>query len=100
MRYKDAARSFRIAARAIGLAERDGLHVLRHTFASMLIRQGVNMKVIQNLMGHANISETMDTYGHLYPEDTSSAVLSLEALIAESGKLEPNHLNVVRKKFI
>jgi integrase len=100
LRYKDAARSFRIAARAIGLAERDGLHVLRHTFASMLIRQGVNIKVIQNLMGHANISETLDTYGHLYPEDKSTAIVSLEALIVESGKLKPNHLNVVKKKFI
>jgi integrase len=66
----------------------------------MLIRQGVNIKVIQNLMGHANISETLDTYGHLYPEDKSTAIVSLEALIVESGKLKPNHLNVVKKKFI
>ncbi|WP_373291221.1 tyrosine-type recombinase/integrase [Pilimelia anulata] len=43
------------------------LHTLRHTFASMLIAAGENPKAIQTWLGHATISETFDTYGHLYP---------------------------------
>ena len=99
LRYKDAARSFRIAARKIGLPEREGLHVLRHTFASMLIQQGVNVKVIQTLLGHANISETLDTYGHLFPEDNSHAILTLEALVTNRDKLSKGNLKAADSYF-
>ena len=99
LRYKDAARSFRIAARKIGLPEREGLHVLRHTFASMLIQQGVNIKVIQSLLGHSNISETLDTYGHLFPEDNSQAILTLETLVANRDKLSRGKLKAADSYF-
>ncbi|MAY36688.1 MAG: site-specific integrase [Spongiibacteraceae bacterium] len=38
---------------------------LRHFYASMLIEQRLNLKRIQTLMGHSNISTTFDVYGHL-----------------------------------
>ncbi|MGR3761919.1 tyrosine-type recombinase/integrase [Roseobacteraceae bacterium NS-SX3] len=38
---------------------------LRHFYASMLIEQRVNLKRIQKLMGHANITTTLNVYGHL-----------------------------------
>jgi integrase len=38
---------------------------LRHFYASMLIEQRVNLKRIQTLMGHSNISTTLNVYGHL-----------------------------------
>ncbi|GAA0835610.1 tyrosine-type recombinase/integrase [Streptosporangium amethystogenes subsp. fukuiense] len=56
------------ATHASGLAEGTGFHALRHTYASLLIARNVSPKVIQARMGHASITETMDTYGHLYPE--------------------------------
>lgn len=37
-------------------------HTLRHTFTSRLCEAGVNMKVIQDLLGHADISTTMNIY--------------------------------------
>jgi site-specific recombinase XerD len=37
-------------------------HNLRHTFATRLCESGVNIKVIQSVLGHANISTTMDVY--------------------------------------
>jgi len=40
-------------------------HDLRHTFTSLLIRQGVHPKVIQEKLGHASIQTTLDRYGHL-----------------------------------
>ena len=40
-------------------------HGLRHTHAAMLIRNTVQPKVIQEHLGHASITITMDTYGYL-----------------------------------
>ena len=92
LRYKDASRSFRIVARPHGLSEREGLHVLRHTFASLLIRQGVNIKVIQTLLGHKEISETLDTYGHLFPNDLHDAILQLDGLFGEHSHARSSSL--------
>ena len=44
------------------------IHDLRHTFASILIAAGHNLKYIQNQVGHSSIKVTMDLYGHLMPE--------------------------------
>lgn len=47
----------------------DGLtmHEARHTAASMFIHAGLNAKTVSTFMGHANISVTLDRYGHLFP---------------------------------
>lgn len=92
LRYKDASVTFRKAARKIGMKEREGMHVLRHTFASTLIRSGANVKAIQTLMGHSNIKETLDTYGHLFPNDLHVAVGNLDMLFAEEGKVSNLHV--------
>lgn len=44
-----------------------GLHMCRHTFASLLIDSGANPKAIQEFMGHSKIHTTFDVYGHLLP---------------------------------
>ena len=44
---------------------------LRHTFASLAVRAGWNVKMIQTVMGHADISTTMKHYAHLYDDDQS-----------------------------
>lgn len=51
---------------------------LRHFFASMLIEHRVNLKRIQKLMGHADISTTLNVYGHLLEEaDDENSSLSV-----------------------
>ena len=40
-------------------------HTLRHTFATELCHHGKRPKVIQPLLGHSSITQTMDTYSHL-----------------------------------
>ena len=84
--WADAACTFRKAARKSGMKEREGMHVLRHTFASTLIRSGANVKVIQTLMGHSNIKETLDTYGHFFNDDAHDAVGNLDMLFTSEGK--------------
>jgi integrase len=53
------------------------LHECRHTFASLMIAAGVNAKALSTFMGHANISITLDRYGHLLPgaEDEAAGLM-------------------------
>ncbi|AYC28688.1 tyrosine-type recombinase/integrase [Paenisporosarcina cavernae] len=48
-------------------------HDLRHSSASLLLSEGVNMKVIQNRLGHKNIKTTMNIYAHATLEDDEKA---------------------------
>lgn len=43
-------------------------HDLRHTYASLLIAQGENIKFIQQQLGHSSAQVTLDRYGHLMPQ--------------------------------
>lgn len=45
-----------------------GPHMLRHVYASLQIAQGITPKRLQKLIGHATLKQTMDTYGHLWPD--------------------------------
>lgn len=54
-------------------------HDLRHTAAALLIAQGVHPLAISRRLGHANISVTMDVYGHLLPEVEDDLVAGLDA---------------------
>jgi integrase len=76
---------WRPAARAAGLPSGQGMHSLRHFYASLLIHEGCSVKVVQARLGHATAAETLDTYAHLWHDDddrTRRAVASgLEALI-------------------
>jgi len=66
---------------AAGL-ERITLHECRHTFASLMIAAGVNAKALSTFMGHANISITLDRYGHLMPGSEAEAAGLLDAYLA------------------
>lgn len=56
------------AVRAAGLPTGTGFHDLRHFYASLLIRHGESVKVVQARLGHASAAETLDTYSHLWPD--------------------------------
>src|SRR5215210_5452148 len=57
------------------------LHEARHTFASLMIAAGVNAKALSTYMGHANISITLDRYGHLMPGNEAEAAGLLDAYL-------------------
>jgi hypothetical protein len=65
------------------------LHDLRHTFASQLIEQGAHPKYIQEQLGHASITMTMDTYGHLFPNRNRGLVDGLDSLDSERLNATP-----------
>ena len=65
------------------LLERAGLprirfHDLRHTFATVLLSRGTHPKVVQEMLGHANISQTLDTYSHVLPDMQDGAVAAMQ----------------------
>lgn len=67
------------AARSVGVDVTP--HALRHYFASIQIRSGQSIKVLQALLGHKSAVETWDTYGHLMgDEDDRSRAIIQEAL--------------------
>jgi integrase len=56
-------------------------HDLRHTHASLLIAAGVHPKAIQARLGHASITTTLNTYGHLMPSAFEGVGARLDALL-------------------
>lgn len=58
--------------------ERFTFHTFRHTHASLLLNAGISYKELQYRLGHANISMTLDTYGHLSKDKEKEAVLYYE----------------------
>ncbi|QCK48186.1 DNA integration/recombination/inversion protein [Streptococcus pyogenes] len=58
--------------------ERFTFHAFRHTHASLLLNAGISYKELQYRLGHANISMTLDTYGHLSKDKEKEAVLYYE----------------------
>lgn len=63
-------RVWRPAVRAAGLDRVEGLtvHSLRHTYASMAIAGGADVKTLQKAMGHSSASITLDVYADLWPD--------------------------------
>jgi integrase len=66
----------------IAAAKYTGLHSLRHFYASWCINRvkdgglGLTPKIVQERLGHAHITMTMDTYGHLFPQEDDSELLA------------------------
>lgn len=55
-------------------------HVCRHTYCSNMARAGMNPKTLQYLMGHSDISVTMNTYTHLGMDDARDEMIRMEEL--------------------
>ena len=52
-------------------------HIFRHTFASRFCENETNIKVIQEVMGHADVSTTMNIYAEANPDVTKSVIEKL-----------------------
>lgn len=56
------------------------IHGFRHSHASLLINGNMNIKLISERLGHASVTETLDTYTHMFPEQRSICVAYLDSL--------------------
>jgi len=57
------------------------LHDARHTHASLMLKQGIHPKVVQERLGHASIQMTLDTYSHVAPGLQQAAAESFDRLL-------------------
>ena len=57
--------------------ERLNLHRCRHTYASMLLEQEINPKIVQKLLGHRDVSTTLGVYTHVVPEVFSAVTTAI-----------------------
>ena len=55
-------------------------HGLHHSYASFMLAKGVNIKVIQEQLGHANIRETLNTYSHVTMTQKENATSLFDSL--------------------
>lgn len=60
-----------------------GMHALRHTAATLLLREGLNLHTVSRLLGHSQISMTADQYGHVLTDGFRDAV---DILQRQSGQ--------------
>ena len=87
MRYGNfIARQWHPALEFAGV-ERTGVHILRHTCASLLVSAGAPIKAIQAQLGHSSAEMTLSRYSHLYPDDLDILAERLDA-VRTSAKLD------------
>ena len=66
----------------VGLLPRIPFHNLRHTCATLLLLQGVHPKLVQKLLGHADVSTTLNTYSHVIPSLEGKTASAMEEALA------------------
>jgi integrase len=75
-------RSFRPLLKRAGLP-RIRIHDLRHTAATLMLGRGVHPKIVQEMLGHSTITQTMDTYSHVLPDMQDQAVSAIESALTQ-----------------
>lgn len=76
----NVTKSFQRLLEKAGLPRRR-FHDLRHSCASLLLAQNVAPRVVMEVLGHSQISLTMNTYSHVLPELKREAAQQMEALL-------------------
>ena len=62
------------------------MHTLRHTFATRWIESGMKPKTVQKILGHANISMTMDLYVHVTEDEKEKEMQKFEQMYGSVWK--------------
>lgn len=78
------------------ISDRFRVHDLRHTAAALMVQAGYPPKMLQEILGHASITTTLDLYGHLYPGDMDKYADRLDdaasaATDTDTAKIRPEN---------
>lgn len=71
---------FRAAAKAAGVPQ-IRIHDLRHSCASYLISQGVDIVTVSRRLGHSSVKQTLDTYSHMMPSAEDLSVNIMDKIV-------------------
>jgi hypothetical protein len=89
----------RTAVKAAGLPAGTGFHALRHYYASLLIRHGESVKTVQSRLGHASAVETLDTYGHLWPDSDDRTRDAIDSVLGAESTADGNRFRLANTQF-
>jgi integrase len=78
--WRNLVRNFKDLLRASNLPDKR-FHDMRHTAATLMLQQGIHPKVVQERLGHSQISMTLDTYSHVLPHMQEEAAEKIDELI-------------------
>jgi integron integrase len=79
-------KAVKVAADRAGITKRVSCHTFRHCFATHLLENGVNIRVVQELMGHADV-KTTEIYTHVMRKDLTAVVSPLDHLVREQKSI-------------
>lgn len=74
------SKTYSIIAKNAEIKGKSGIHTLRHTCASLLIRKGIDIKIVSEILGHTNVNFTYNTYVHILDEQKVKAMSALDNL--------------------
>jgi integrase len=74
-------RNFKRVLSKAGIPTATRFHDLRYSAASLLLAQGVHLRVIMELLGHSSISLTTNTYGHVMPAAMREVADKMESIL-------------------
>jgi site-specific recombinase XerD len=72
-------KAVKAAARKAKIDKQVSCHTLRHSFATSMLESGINIRILQELMGHADV-KTTEIYTHVMDKDISQISSPLENL--------------------
>jgi hypothetical protein len=87
---------------ALGRAELPNIrfHDLRHTAATLMLQQGIHPKVVQERLGHADISMTLRTYSHVLPDIQEEAAEKFDLLlVSPESKMNSDRIFLSQAHF-
>ena len=64
-------------------------HALRHTFATRAIEQGMDVKALSKILGHASVGFTLDTYAHLLDDHKRESMMLMQELYPQPVTQKP-----------
>jgi integrase len=97
LRPNTVSRAWTVLAARAGLRA-IRLHDARHTHASLMLKQGVHPKIVQERLGHGSIQVTLDTYSHVAPGLQKAAAESFDKLISPQYN-DTSQNGVVQKNY-
>ena len=86
------SRSWKPLLKKAGLPHSTRFHDLRHSAATLLLGQGVAVKVVSEMLGHADISTTLSIYAHVLPDMQSTAADEMDDALREDDQDEATEL--------
>jgi site-specific recombinase XerD len=81
-------KAVKMAVGRAGICKKVGCHTFRHSFATHLLENGVYIRVVQELMGHADV-KTTEIYTHVMDKHINAVISPLDSLELQQALILP-----------